>query len=87
MGSGGQTTNGSHPWVEFRTSGALWPCTPKKAMKALQYGGKLRGYEPPVVAQQSSGRLFAFGERRGLVTSRRNKSRIEGGISNTTGYR
>jgi hypothetical protein len=27
MGSGGQTTNGSHTLVEFRTSGALWPCT------------------------------------------------------------
>jgi len=28
------------PWPEFRTSGRG---TPNKAMKALQYGGKLRG--------------------------------------------
>ena len=43
MGSGGQTTNGSHPLVEFRTSGALWPCTPKKAMKAVQYEAQAEG--------------------------------------------
>ena len=40
IGSGGQTTNGSHGSPEFRTSRRG---IPNKAMKALQYGGKLRG--------------------------------------------